>query len=88
MGEEDQVKIKIVDDAEKILEDAKSEVLKAVVADEDEEKIQKLRDSIMETGIVSVSQSMRHNLEVMNKGVTKGNCRQDSCRDVRINREK
>lgn len=87
MGEEDQVKIKIVDDAEKILEDAKSEVLKAVVADEDEEKIQKLRDSIMETGIVSVSQSMRHNLEVMNKGVTKGNAVRILAEMYGINRE-
>ena len=87
MGEEDQVRIKIVDDAEKILEDAKSEVLKAVVSDEDEEKIQRLRDSIMETGIVSVSQSMKHNLEVMNKGVTKGNAVRILAQMYGINRE-
>ena len=73
LGEEDQVKIKIVDDAEGILEQDKVEILKAVVVDSDSEKIQRLRDSIIETGIVSVSQSMKDNLEVMNKGVTKGN---------------
>jgi Cof subfamily protein (haloacid dehalogenase superfamily) len=73
IGEEDRVKVKIISDAEGIFEEAKSEILKAVVIDEDDERIQRVRDGIMETGIVSVSQSMKHNLEVMNKGVTKGN---------------
>lgn len=87
MGEEDQVKIKIVDDGEEIIEDAKSEVLKAVVFDDDDNKIQRLRDDIMETGIVSVSQSMKHNLEVMNKGVTKGNAVRILAQIYGINRE-
>jgi len=87
MGEEDQVKIRIVDDGEEIVEAAKSEVLKAVVFDDDDEKIQKLRDGIMETGIVSVSQSMKHNLEVMNKGVTKGNAVRILAQMYGINRE-
>jgi len=87
MGEEDQVRIRIVDDGEEIVEAAKSEVLKAVVFDDDDEKIQKLRDGIMETGIVSVSQSMKHNLEVMNKGVTKGNAVRILAQMYGINRE-
>ena len=87
VGEEDQVKIRIVDDGEEIVEAAKTEVLKAVVFDEDDEKIQKLRDGIMETGIVSVSQSMKHNLEVMNKGVTKGNAVRILAQMYGINRE-
>ena len=87
MGEEDQVKIRIVDDGEEIVEAAKTEVLKAVVFDEDDEKIQKLRDGIMETGIVSVSQSMKHNLEVMNKGVNKGNAVRILAQMYGINRE-
>lgn len=72
LGEEDQVKVKIVEDADRALVKDNVEVLKAVVVDSDSEKIQKLRDSIIKTGIVSVSQSMKDNLEVMNKGVTKG----------------
>ncbi len=87
MGEEDQVRIRIVDDGEEIVEAAKSEVLKAVVFDDDDEKIQKQRDGIMETGIVSVSQSMKHNLEVMNKGVTKGNAVRILAQMYGINRE-
>jgi Cof subfamily protein (haloacid dehalogenase superfamily) len=73
LGEEDQVRIEIVDDIEEAIVQDKVEILKAVVVDTDSEKMQSLRNSIVETGIVSVSQSMKDNLEVMNKGVTKGN---------------
>jgi Cof subfamily protein (haloacid dehalogenase superfamily) len=73
LGEQDQVKIKIVDDIYESLQKDGVQILKAVVVDSDSEKIQGLRDSIEETGVVSVSQSMKDNLEVMNKGVTKGN---------------
>jgi Cof subfamily protein (haloacid dehalogenase superfamily) len=72
LGEQDQVKIKIVDDIYESLQKDGVQILKAVVVDSDSEKIQGLRDSIEETGVVSVSQSMKDNLEVMNKGVTKG----------------
>jgi Cof subfamily protein (haloacid dehalogenase superfamily) len=73
LGVEDQVKIKIVDDIEKAVAEDKVQILKSVVVDRDSGKIQRVRDSIEETGIVTVSQSMKDNLEVMNKGVTKGN---------------
>jgi len=73
LGVEDQVKIKIVEDVEKAVAEDKVQILKAVAVDRDSEKIQRLRDSIVETGIVSVTQSMKDNLEVMNQGVTKGN---------------
>jgi Cof subfamily protein (haloacid dehalogenase superfamily) len=73
LGSDDQVKIRIVDDIEKALEGNKPDILKAVVVDGDSEKLQLLRNDIEGTGIVSVSQSMKDNIEVMNKGVTKGN---------------
>lgn len=73
LGSDDQVKIKIVDDIENALKESRTEVLKAVVVDNDSEKLQALRNDIEETGKVSVSQSMKDNIEVMNKGVTKGN---------------
>lgn len=72
LGEEDKVKIIIADDMEKTLVQDKMEILKGVVVDNDSEKIQSFRNEIEETGIVSVTQSMNNNLEVMNKGVTKG----------------
>jgi Cof subfamily protein (haloacid dehalogenase superfamily) len=73
LGQEDQVQVKIVDDIEKALSQQEIKILKAVVVNEDSEKIRGLRNEIVNTGIVTVSQSMRDNLEVMNKGVTKGN---------------
>ena len=72
LGEEDQVKIRIVDDIESTFEQEGVGILKGVVVDKDSEKIQSFRNEIVGTGIVSVSQSMKDNLEVMNKGVTKG----------------
>lgn len=73
LGSDDQVKIKIVDDIEETLDANTVGVLKAVVVDSDGEKLHALRNDIVETGRVSASQSMKNNLEVMNKGVTKGN---------------
>lgn len=73
LGQQDQVQIKIVDDIGKALLQEPVEILKAVVVDSDIEKMQGLRNEIEATGIVSVSQSMSDNLEVMNRGVTKGN---------------
>ena len=87
LGEEDRVKIKIVDNLEEIFEQEKVEILKAVVVDKDSEKMQWLRNGIEETGIVSVSQSMKDNLEVMNKGVTKGNAVKILAQMYGINRE-
>lgn len=73
LGEEDKVKIRIVDDLEKALTEWKLEPLKAVVVDEDSDKIQAIRNDIVKTGIVTVSQSLKNNLEVMDKDVSKGN---------------
>ncbi|HYE83473.1 MAG TPA: Cof-type HAD-IIB family hydrolase [Clostridia bacterium] len=73
LGEEDQVKIKIVDNIEKAIVQEPVEILKAVVVDKDSGKLQGLRNDIEASGIVSASQSMKDNLEVMNRGVTKGN---------------
>jgi len=73
LGQEDQVQVKIVDDIEEALLKEKAGILKAVVVDSDDEKLQGLRNDICATGLVTVSQSMKGNLEVMNKGVTKGN---------------
>lgn len=73
LGEEDQVKIRIVDDLEEALLGQDVDILKSVVVDSESEKLRSLRNEISATGLVSVSQSMKDNLEIMNKGVTKGN---------------
>lgn len=73
LGEEDKVKIVIDDELEKKVSEGKLEVLKAVVVDQDSKKIHSIREDIVNTGIVTVSQSLKDNLEVMDKDVSKGN---------------
>ncbi len=51
----------------------KSEIFKAVVVDDDDDKLQYIRDEVLKTGIVTVSQSLKDNIEIMNKEVSKGN---------------
>jgi Cof subfamily protein (haloacid dehalogenase superfamily) len=73
MAEKDQVKIKLLDRFEDMTEFEKSEIFKAVVVDEDESKLQYIREEVLKTGIVTVSKSLPDNIEVMNKDVSKGN---------------
>lgn len=73
MAEEDQVKIKLLDTFEQMTEYEKSGIFKAVVVDDDDSKLQYIREEILKTGIVSVSKSLSDNIEVMSKEVSKGN---------------
>lgn len=73
MAEEDQVKIKLLDTFEQMTEHEKSGIFKAVVVDDDDSKLQYIREEILKTGIVSVSKSLSDNIEVMSKEVSKGN---------------
>lgn len=72
LGEEDRVKIIIADDLEKEIRENRPEILKAAIIDSDKEKISSIRRDILKTGIVSVSQAMKNNLEVMDKDASKG----------------
>lgn len=73
MAEQDQVKIRLLDNFEAMTENEKSEIFKAVVVDADESKLQYIRAEILKTGIVSVSKSLEDNIEVMSNEVSKGN---------------
>ena len=73
MAEKDQVQIKLLESFDQMTSDERKEIFKAVVVDDDAGKLQKIREEIEKTGIVSASQSLIDNLEVMNKEVSKGN---------------
>lgn len=73
LAEEDQVKIKLLNSFEELSEREKNGIFKAVVIDDDKDKLQYLREEILKTGVVTVSQSLKDNIEVMNKEVSKGN---------------
>lgn len=87
LGGDDQVRIKIADDIEKAIVQQKVDILKAVVVDDDDEKIRCLRNDIERNGSVTVSQSMKGNLEVMNRDVTKGNAVKKLAQIYGIDRE-
>ncbi|MDF2891062.1 MAG: family phosphatase [Clostridia bacterium] len=73
MAEKDQVKIRLLDRFEDMTECEKREIFKAVVVDDDNSKLQYIREEILKTDIVTVSQSLSDNIEVMHKEVSKGN---------------
>lgn len=73
LREEDRINVRVVESLEKTVEEERGKILKAVVVDDDEERLAGIRQGILSTGKVSVSQSLRDNLEVMNKGINKGN---------------
>lgn len=73
MAEKDQVKIRILNSFEDMTEQERNGIFKAVVVDEDDSKLLYIREEIMKTGLVTVSQSLKDNIEVMNKEVSKGN---------------
>jgi Cof subfamily protein (haloacid dehalogenase superfamily) len=73
MAEKDQVKIRLLDRFEDMTEYEKREIFKAVVVDDDNSKLQYIREEILKTDIVTVSQSLSDNIEVMHKEVSKGN---------------
>ncbi|NLM44552.1 MAG: HAD family phosphatase [Clostridiales bacterium] len=69
----DRINIEVVSSLEKTVENERGKILKAVVVDNDKEKLAYIREKMIKTGKVSVSQSLKDNLEVMNKGINKGN---------------
>ncbi len=73
LAEEDQVKIKLLNSFGDISEYERNGIFKAVVIDDDKSKLQYLREEIIKTGVVVVSQSLKDNIEVMSKEVSKGN---------------
>lgn len=73
MAEKDQVKIELLDSFEEMTTHEKNKIFKAVVVDNDEDKLQYIREKILKTDLVTVSKSLADNIEVMNKEVSKGN---------------
>ncbi|MFZ5351903.1 MAG: Cof-type HAD-IIB family hydrolase [Bacillota bacterium] len=73
LAESDRIRIEVVPRLEELVKTQKGNILKAVVVDENREKLDYIRKEILKACSVSVSQSLKDNIEVMNEGVTKGN---------------
>ena len=73
LKEEDRVKIEIVPSLEAVVSLEKENILKAVVIAEESYKIDYIKEEILKTGIATASRSLKDNIEVMSKEVSKGN---------------
>lgn len=87
MAMEDQVKIMILDSFNELLGQKNREIFKAVVVDDDDHKLWEIREEIQKTGLVTVSQSLKDNIEVMNKDVSKGQAVKKLAEIYEIDRE-
>ncbi|MCK9216297.1 MAG: Cof-type HAD-IIB family hydrolase [Firmicutes bacterium] len=73
LEEEDKINIKVVNSLEDAVKEEGNKIVKAVVVDSNENYLRYIRDNLNSMGMSSVSQSLKGNMEVMNKGVSKGN---------------
>ncbi|MEG0774489.1 Cof-type HAD-IIB family hydrolase [Clostridium sp.] len=72
MPKENQVEIKITTEWEKIFKENELEIIKAVAADEDLNKILRAKEEIKKLGTLEVVSSSQNNFEVMSKEASKG----------------
>lgn len=87
LEDEDKINIKVIDRLEDAVKKAGNRLFKAVVVDNNEDKIRDIRNGMLSTGLVSVSQSLKDNLEVMNKGINKGNAIRILCKLYGIDKD-
>jgi len=73
LDDENKINIIVVPNLYETMKLEQKHVLKAVVVDKDDAKLEEIRREINKTGIVNVSQSLPDNIEVMDKEVSKGN---------------
>lgn len=71
VSKEDKVSIILIDDYKKIIDD--EEILKIALACDDIELLQKLRNEINKKFDISIVSSAYNNIEIMAKGISKGN---------------
>ncbi|NLN49238.1 MAG: HAD family phosphatase [Clostridiales bacterium] len=86
LEDEDKIGIKVVDELEEVVRNSKNEIVKAVVVDSNEDSLRYVRNSLNVTGLANISQSLKGNMEVMNKGISKGNAIKILCELYGIDR--
>ncbi|SDK70030.1 Cof-type HAD-IIB family hydrolase [Natronincola ferrireducens] len=69
---ENQIQIIRLDDTMTYLQENDIKVLKMIIMDEDLEKLAKVKKSIEEISSIEINKSWYDNIEIMNKGVSKG----------------
>ncbi len=87
LEDEDKINIKVIDRLERVVENGNNEIVKAVVVDNSEDALRYVRNSLNATGLANISQSLKGNMEVMNKGISKGNAIRILCDLYGIDKE-
>lgn len=73
LKEEERLDMRIVENAYKHIENSEEHIYKMVIIDEDQEVLSDIRKKLEKIDSIEVSKSYIHNIEIMNKGVSKGN---------------
>ncbi|PRR79456.1 putative phosphatase YwpJ [Clostridium liquoris] len=73
LPEDRRVNIKITSDWDESFKKYKNEILKCIVIDKDCEKLKLIKEELLKEKGIQVVSSFRNNVEVMAKGVSKGN---------------
>ena len=72
LPENERIKISIVEDLSKVIEEYDGKILKVVISSEEVVKLGELRQMISEDMDVSIVSSYFNNIEIMNAGISKG----------------
>lgn len=83
-SKEDRLNILVDKNIKKRIIDEKKEILKVLIIDEDINKLKKLREKLEKISDIEVSSSLKTNLEVMKKDVSKGNALELLCKKLDI----
>ena len=83
---ENKINIEIIDNPFKLAEDKNLQMYKVVVIDSDKKKMNNLRKRLSENKDIEIVSSWHNNIEIMDKGVSKGNALKKLCESMNIDK--
>ncbi len=81
-----QINLKLLEDPLKILREEKPKIYKFVFIEDDKNKLLHFREALKSIEGINISSSWHNNVEVMNKGVSKGEGLKQLCKKLNIDR--
>lgn len=82
-----KVKLTILDSPVDFVKDNSPKVYKFVIADEDAQKLSKVKEEILQIEGIEVVSSWMNSFDIMNKGVSKGNALKELCEKLGVKSE-
>ncbi|KXG74009.1 Cof-type HAD-IIB family hydrolase [Thermotalea metallivorans] len=87
LREEEKIDLRVIDDPYKIIQNNESKIYKFVIIDQDKELLAKVRRELEAIPTIECSKSWHNNLEIMNRGVSKGAAVRRLAKSLGIRRE-